>query len=241
MLTPNEMKNRMHDLTRKEGYIDSIFNYCDRWCERCSFNKQCRNYAFREDDISGDGPALWDYLHGVLEGTILMLTEKMDKLGIDPETIDKMDSSEPDPRDNPLYQKAYKSAKDVADWMKNNLSPDTELSNEEPIPEVENKRTTDVLEVIYWYNFFISSKIYRALCNDDEEKPGEIQTDSNGSAKVALIAIDRSIAAWSVLMEEKPECQDEILAILVNLAEIRKQTELVFPLARKFIRPGFDE
>ena len=23
-------------------YIDGIFNYCDRWCERCRFEDRCR-------------------------------------------------------------------------------------------------------------------------------------------------------------------------------------------------------
>jgi len=37
------------------------------------------------------------------------------------------------------------------------------------------------------------------------------------------------------------EHQDEILKMLITLAEIRKQTEATFPIARKFKRPGFDE
>ena len=32
MLTPSEMKDRMHELTRNEGNIVGIYNYCDRWC-----------------------------------------------------------------------------------------------------------------------------------------------------------------------------------------------------------------
>src|SRR4051812_36295938 len=26
-------------------YIDGIFNYCDRWCERCPFTSRCRNFT----------------------------------------------------------------------------------------------------------------------------------------------------------------------------------------------------
>src|SRR5439155_24301861 len=25
-------------------YIDGIFNYCDRWCERCPFTSRCRSF-----------------------------------------------------------------------------------------------------------------------------------------------------------------------------------------------------
>ena len=26
-------------------FITGIYNYCDYWCERCHFTRQCRNYA----------------------------------------------------------------------------------------------------------------------------------------------------------------------------------------------------
>ena len=49
------------------------------------------------------------------------------------------------------------------------------------------------------------------------------------------------IAAWSLLMEKMTDHEDEILKFLISLADIRKQTELTFPMARKFVRPGFDD
>jgi hypothetical protein len=107
------------------------------------------------------------------------------------------------------------------------------------IEEIKNSRFKDSLEVIYWYNFFISAKIFRALIHDDEED--EIQNDSNGSAKIALIALDRLIASWSVVMENMMDHQDEILKFLISLADVRKLTESTFPNARKFVRPGFDQ
>src|SRR5438132_7750977 len=29
-------------------YIDGIFNYCDRWCERCPFTSRCRSFAMEQ-------------------------------------------------------------------------------------------------------------------------------------------------------------------------------------------------
>lgn len=26
-------------------FIEGIYNYCDRWCERCPFASRCLNYA----------------------------------------------------------------------------------------------------------------------------------------------------------------------------------------------------
>jgi hypothetical protein len=65
--------------------------------------------------------------------------------------------------------------------------------------------------------------------------------DSNGSAKVALVAIDRSIAAWSALQISLPEKANTIKPLLIGLDRLRRSTEARFPQARDFIRPGFDE
>jgi hypothetical protein len=243
MLTPSEMKDRMLELSGQNGYIDSIFNYCDRWCERCAFTSKCRNYAFGKDAPSPDGPELWDYLHNVFQATMLMLNEMMEKMGIDPAEIDKMEiPEEPDPKDHPLYKKVYDLAFSLHDWLELNKpgEPAPELTDILPAEKEKNPRFTDAIEVIYFYNFFVSAKIYRALTGTDDFEPGEIQTDSNGSAKIALIAIDRLIAAWSVAMENMMDHEDNILKFLIRLAEIRKETEASFPLARKFVRPGFD-
>jgi len=84
------------------------------------------------------------------------------------------------------------------------------------IDEVRNPRFYEALEVIYWYNFFVS-------------------------AKIALIALDRLIASWSIVMENMTDHEDEILKFLIQLADVRKHTEVTFPSACKFIRPGFDQ
>lgn len=244
MLTPSEMKDKMLELAGKDGYIDSIFNYCDRWCERCAFTSRCRNYAFGKDEPSPDGPELWDYLHNVFQATMQMLEEMMEKMGIDPEEIDKMEpQDEHDPKDHPLYIKVHNLSFNMHKWLEKNKPGERPKEDIEDLVQgkEKNPRYHDALEVIYFYNFFISAKIYRALTGVGDFEPGAFQTDSNGSAKIALIALDRLIASWSVVLEEIPDFEDEILKILIDLAEIRKQTGLVFPQARKFVRPGFDE
>lgn len=244
MLTPSEMKDKMLELARKDGYIDSIFNYCDRWCERCAFTSRCRNYAFGKDAPSPDGPELWDYLHNVFEATMLMLEEMMEKMGIDPVKLNETDvPEEPDPEKHHLYLKAYKLGTKMHEWLKKN-NPGGEESDETGIDYLnrENRsRFNDSIEVIYWYIFFVPPKIARALSGFGQDEDQGIQSDFNGSAKIALIALDRLIAAWSVVMKKMTESEDEILDILIELSEIRKQTQIKFPLARKFLRPGFDE
>ena len=67
------------------------------------------------------------------------------------------------------------------------------------------------------------------------------QKDSDGSAKVALIGLDRSISAWMALRDFLPERKDDLIDVLVQLDRLRRQIESDFPQARSFVRPGFDE
>lgn len=244
MKTPSEMKERMLEIGRQDGYIDSIFNYCDRWCEKCSFTTKCRSYAFSEDEPENDGPELFEYLSNVSKATMLMLEEMMEEMGIDTEEVKKMDPPErPDPKKHPLYKKIHDLSFKMHDWLKENkpgkLPEELEIIQPE---ENRNPRFQESIEVIYWYNFFISAKIFRALGGMEEDHwDDEIQNDYNGSAKIGLIALDRLIGAWSVLMENMKDHEDEILKFLIGLAEVRKHTLATFPNAMMFVRPGFDE
>ena len=102
----------------------------------------------------------------------------------------------------------------------------------------------EALEIAARDCFFVYVKLRRALRGRDEAQHGEsfddhpIQNDWNGSAKVALISIDRSIVAWGVIAKA---LQDPDAAhIAAELRSLRRQTEKDFPNARKFRRPGFD-
>jgi hypothetical protein len=92
-------------------------------------------------------------------------------------------------------------------------------------------------EVIGWYQHFISIKFSRALSGKQENG---IQTDSNGSAKIALIAVHRSQEAWTHLFSLIPD-EDKILPLLSLLTKIEKMGKEEFSMANEFIRPGFDE
>src|SRR4029450_8721175 len=82
------------------------------------------------------------------------------------------------------------------------------------------------------------------ICGQAEGWEGrdEAQTDFNGSAKIALIAIAESRAAWSVLMEAGRATADGVPAHAVRtLDELEASVRERFPRVMGFIRPGFDE
>jgi len=102
----------------------------------------------------------------------------------------------------------------------------------------------DCLEVVRWYQYQIHVKLLRAVRGELKEgydRPDEYAKDFDGSAKVALIGIDRSIAALGELRVCFPAYERETLHILAHLGSLRRNVEETFPEAREFIRPGFDK
>jgi hypothetical protein len=105
----------------------------------------------------------------------------------------------------------------------------------------------DAREIIHWYQYQIAVKTIRALSSRIEEdgfkedEVDEFPKDSDGSAKVALLGIDRSIAAWRLMQLSAPEHSNSIVPLILLLEKLRQRTERQFPNARDFVRPGFDE
>jgi len=85
-------------------------------------------------------------------------------------------------------------------------------------------------EIIYWYQFFIAAKIQRGLSSlldydgkYDEAELNDPQSDANGSVKIALIAVERSLMVWTSLLS--PENAAQISGLISLLKTIRRKTE----------------
>jgi hypothetical protein len=103
----------------------------------------------------------------------------------------------------------------------------------------------DAWEVAQWYSVFISAKVHRSHFELEErladpEDEYDLMSDNLGSAKIALIAIDRSIAALSAMYSAMPENEDDYLKFLAMLSHMKKLMLETFPGAMDFKRPGFD-
>jgi len=90
-------------------------------------------------------------------------------------------------------------------------------------------------------------KLLRAISGRIEEESevfdelDQYARDSDGSAKVALIGIDRSIAAWSIIGRRFPSFRSqEVPTNLTHFERLRRSIEKNFPDARGFLRPVFD-
>lgn len=232
-----------------EGFIRGIFNYCDRWCERCPLTGRCRAYAMEQSgrpprsEVDGD---LFNQLHGILAHTLEMVTQAAHEMGIALDELDDEGSGRPpwdDLEHDDILQAARRYAVDVQTCLDAGLGSEVE-HDEEGDDEPERIAVSDALEIVEWYQFQIFIKLTRATSSLVEVAAGDpsAQWDCDGSAKVALIGIDRSLVAWHSLARCNADliARQRVVALMVDLGRLRTAVEQRFPAARGFVRPGFD-
>jgi hypothetical protein len=264
-------RKSIRELAGDSKFIPGIYNYCDRWCERCSLSNRCLNYAMEKEGDDDDPAArdlanerFWQRLHETFRETIEMVRADARERGIDlddPKLQDEVRAQERAERrraakNRPIARAAMAYAKATDTWFEEaqpafrakGFELQTLAQLEAGDPCAEAAKLKEFVEVIRWYQHFIYVKLCRAIesrAGEELETDDELKSfpkDSDGSAKIALIAIDRSIAAWSALRLALGEDEsDGILDLLVQLAAVRREMEKLFPQARAFVRPGFDE
>jgi len=259
-------KEYIKRLAEDPRFIPGVYNYCDRWCERCPLTSRCMNFALSEEQFDDpqsrdiNNEAFWQKLSEMFQVTLEMVKETAKEQGIDLDSLDLQQAAQEHEeirnaaKNHECCQaaKAYRkmvknwfdSSKDLFDEKSDELGLQArlELPNSDPAKEASGLK--DAVDIIRWYRHFIYVKLLRAVRGSMEEASpslDEFPKDSDGSAKVALIAIDRSIAAWGQMFTHFPQRKDNILDILVHLDRLRRKTESLFPDAREFIRPGFDD
>lgn len=260
-------KEKIKKMAQDERFISGIYNYCDRWCERCPQTSHCLNYAMGEEEYADPltrdirNNEYWEKLSDIFKTTLELLNEMAAERGIDLNAIDSGEYEEErrimkeTAKNHQISRLALAYSRTVEDWFKEAKSLFGKDSEEETSPlhpgEEGNPATSemkDALEVVRWYQHQIYVKMMRAISGrveEEKEVPDEIEVfpkDSDGSAKVALIGVDRSIAAWSIIESAFPSFRrNAVRDILTHLEILRRKIEKEFPDARGFIRPGFDK
>jgi hypothetical protein len=246
-------------LAEDPNLISGIHNYCDRWCERCTFSARCLVYLSEQQDDEDDPASrdinnveFWERLSNVFQETQKMITDWAEEAGVDltavahSATDRDREARREDASNHPLAKAAEAYALASHEWFKrteietvNASRPDSSAE-----PTEEGQQELEATEIIRWYQFFIAVKIIRGLrsrVDEMEWKEDDHAKDSDGSIKVALIAIDRSIVAWKLMAEVRTDESQSIRSFMLELEKLRSSTEEMFPLARDFMRPGFDE
>jgi len=251
-------------------WIPGIYQYCDRWCERCDFTSRCKSFALEfgqpqeEAHMSAQEKKRHDrssrQFSNELEEAFWTERDRYQEKEKDwNEALNDQEWDRQHPHNKALEQEvsahpvataAWKYSALAERWLKINeellsgkmiqLETKVKLAAGAQRAETEMELISDALATIRWYEPQIWVKLMRALTGMNREtSPGP--KDSDGSAKVALIGIDRSLAAWGQLQFLIPELTDDFITLLLALDRLRNKTEAAFPHARAFRRKGFDE
>lgn len=236
-------------IDRDDHFIPGIFNYCDRWCERCEFTARCRFFAMEAEWGSLEDPAdpigdVIDVVRDSFAEAKQMLVEHAEEMGID------LEAAANDPavaesierqRETVENQEAVELAKNYALEARHVLE-----SCDEWIADPDDPMTGEMLTILQSYLFFIVGKVhggYHGLLDidgyEDSEELLDTQSYANGQMKIALISIERSVLAWTYLQNESNA--SIICPWIEKLEKIKSLIEAKFPNARDFVRPGFDE
>ncbi len=255
------MRRTLTELAGNPDLISGIYNYCDRWCERCPFTSRCLVYATEKGD-EAEAPeirditneAFWQKLGSIFQEAQEMIAAWAEEAGVDLTEIDEEREAQKKKRHTDaarhqlaLAGKEYANA--VTEWfreMSQTVTSSDVAPDETDLAQWEQFQ--DASEVIHWYQYQIAVKTMRSLSSrSHEEDPAEWEPnesypkDSDGSAKVALVGMDRSINAWRLIQLCLPEKAASVIPLILRLEQLRQRTEREFPDARDFIRPGFDE
>jgi hypothetical protein len=136
---------------------------------------------------------------------------------------------------DPLTETAETYMQVALTWLKD---------HSERVRSTAEPAARDALEIISWDVFLIGAKLRRALSGRDRRHEEDwdddpIQNDWNGSAKVALISLARSEAAWQTVAKLPDNGGAAI--VVDTIARLRMEANRQFPDAMRFKRPGFDE
>jgi hypothetical protein len=228
--------------------IDFISAYCDRWCERCAFTSRCSAYAVRmAEGMCGDFREALELALGVAlpaadDDSQSAVASWMAQENQEDEADEEADADwrrrearREQARAAPIAELASACSAVAWRWLE---SRQAEALTADPVLK-------EAFEIAAWDAHFIEAKLVRALQGQVDFEAGEgfvddpVQNDWNGSAKVALISIERSEHAWRTVADatggETPR------AMATQLGDLLRLVEIEFPKARQFVRPGFDE
>ncbi len=243
-----KFKQLQKEVAEGKNIIPGVHNYCDRWCERCKFTHKCTVAIVNSEMGFEDNPDIgiaMDDISLIFETTFEMLQEMAVKHNINLNELQEVEAIEYIPTQ--LENDANEYSVALYKWLKENATVFTEKLEKMQISGSKDVSTLlEALEIINYFEFFISVKISRACDQDPDDEILDddgvpFPKDSDGSAKLAIISIDRIIAAFTALYKFVPELEDGILDYLSKFSSLKTRLLHQFPDAMSFKRPGFDD
>lgn len=244
---------------KQDKNIPGIYNYCDRWCERCSYSDRClvfekendrKTEHILNDEDPNDPEVFMQDIQDIFAETFELIEKEMGDINLD--EIEHEDPPEPDFENYELHQKAEEFSdychaliKKLSFYLNMQKRSDEEEQTSEPdkpLPAVK-----EVLNVIGWYSpqIYVKSKrvifsYEKYLMEKDEEMKGFDMEDAEISAKILYVGNEKCIAALEELKTLDTGFEDEAEDALTISRDVRSAILELFPNIPSYKRPYFD-
>ena len=212
-------------------FIPGVYNYCDRWCERCPLTNKCLLYAkdhkrMLEHRVKGENPYDWKIVMqdvgASFKEAIQILYKVAKEQGIDLEAIQEVapqdeEYEQPDPSTHPLYKRAHNYMQLASEFLKKlresiqaegvELSERIEVMHSSDLSSISDvgtlKEIVSCYETISWYHTLVPAKIYRALTHRFEKYDDEemAQIGQYDADGSAKVAYDGLVKSISALQK----------------------------------------
>ena len=248
------------ELNNKPKYIPDIYNFCDRWCQRCGFTINCEA-SVMSDNIQVDDVkniSFWKDIEKHLPEIQKLVIETADEKDLSltefeaPKQKKNFDLFQRDAKSNNILKAGRLYEDMVDDWfddaIDNNIieiveTPHGSAHKLVADAQIENRnQLNDMFEVVLRYQLQVYLKLSRTFYSRGVEAETEETEalDSLGTAKAILSLLDRSLAAWGIILQNRQFDYDSAFDMLLLIIRLRNNINLEFPDARKFMRPGLD-
>lgn len=221
--------------------VHGAHHHCDEWCAYCPVAPRCFGHRCTQEFNRAMGRPPDAGMHDVDEA--LALTRAMNAIDgsscaeIDALTSNRADyrarMSTADPLASVAWEYAVRTAIALAPVTPAILAAPTRMPR--PSPH----------EVILYYHLRIHMRVVRALVARAGRVPGgtNLAEDALGSAKLALVMVEKSRVAWASLGRGEPA--DDIDQVVVDrmvalLQDLEHGIDSSFPAARGYVRVGLD-
>jgi len=229
-------------LAKSKKFKPGIYNFCDRWCEKCKDIDKCFLYA-RESQkkirniMRGKDDSDWlEEIKDSFKITKRLIERNLQERGIDPRKIleGKPKKSWDDNVDKRYDEiqcliKVREYMKEAANFLDNFHKSRFQYYSQTGL-EVSFDDIKDEIETITWYHTFLSTKIWRTLYEKecyqrekDKDLKNLIKKDLKKFNFLVMKCINKSIKAWRNLAEKRGEFSEITKRFLLLLDSLNKE------------------
>ena len=228
------MTDRLQEILKQNAELEkqSPYNFCDRWCERCVFEKKSRCQLYKnefEQKITciahGKEPDDPEITAEVMQEQYKELNEAMEKLGEETEPdLDYMDNPDFEKIKNHIKSMQNHPMIELADiYLKQTSSILKYILSEKTI----SPKLMYQFKILAWHHTLIPAKLHRAWAgfHKPASKGDMALYDAMAQFEIAKKAINESLTALSEIEKNSADLRPHILHLPTILNQLKKKME----------------